>query len=157
MPAFQSLGRLPLTKNGEEEMSVAFLERETFFVSARSLHFPHLPSSLSHLLSLAIFRAFLSPLSLSHSSSYKFTNLHILPFSCNAMHNPPFPFSSLSHLHSLVSFVGKSIPSIPSSICPCLSNLARFHGSFNFVTCLHQVYDYLRLKLRTHCSPCSER
>lgn len=155
MPAFQSLGRLPLTKDGEEEMSVAFLERETFFVSARSLHFPHLPSSLSHLLSFAIFRAslslflFLIPL---------LTNLHILPFSCNAMHNPPFPFSSLSHLHPLVSFVGKSILSIPSPICPCISNLARFHGSFNFVTgCLCQVYDSLQLKLRTHRNPCRER
>lgn len=49
------------------------------------------------------------------------------------MHNLPFPFSSLSHLHPLVSFVGKSIPSIPSPICPCISNLAHFHGSFNFV------------------------
>lgn len=58
------------------------------------------------------------------------------------MHNPPLPFSSLSHLHPLVSFVGKSIPSIPSPICPCISNLTRFHGSFNFVTCrLRQVYD----------------
>lgn len=86
------------------------------------------------------------------------TNLHILPFSCNAMHNPPFPFSSLSHLHPLVSFVGKSIPSIPSPICPCISNLARFHGSFNFVTgCLCQVYDFLQLKLRTHRNPCRER
>lgn len=46
------------------------------------------------------------------------TNLHILPFSRNVMHNPPFPFSSLSHLHPLVPFVGKSIPSIPSPRCP---------------------------------------
>lgn len=65
------------------------------------------------------------------------------------MHNPPFLFSSLSHLHPLVSFVGKSIPSIPSLICPCILNLARFHGSFNSVTCcLRQVYDSLQLKLR---------
>lgn len=136
MPAFQSLGRLPLTKDEEEEMSVAFLERETFFVSARSLHFPHLPCSLSHLTPF-IPRYISSTLFLSLSLSLSFTplltNLHILPFSCNVMHNLPFPFSSLSHLHPLVSFVGKSIPSIPSPICPCISNLARFYGSFNLV------------------------
>lgn len=155
MPAFQSLGRLPFTKDGEEEISVAFLERETFFVSARLLHFPHLRSSLSHFLSLAIFRVFLSPFLYAMPL---LTNLHLLSFSCNVMHNPPFLFSSLSHLHPLVSFVGKSIPSIPSSICPCISNLARFHGSFNSVTCcLRQVYDSLRLKLRTHRNPCRER
>lgn len=73
------------------------------------------------------------PLSLSLSFTPLLTNLHILPFSCNVMHNLPFPFSSLSHLHPLVSFVGKSIPSIPSPICPCISNLARFYGSFNLV------------------------
>lgn len=128
MPAFQSLGRLPLAKDGEEEMSVAFLERETFFVSAHSLHFPHLPSFLFHLLSLAVFTAFLSPLLFLIPP---FTNVHILPFSLQR-HNPPFPVSSLSHLHPLVAFVGKSISSIPSSICPCISNLARFQRFFQF-------------------------
>lgn len=92
--------------------------------------------------------------SLSHSPSHKFTHSSLFL----QRHNPPFPVSSLSHLHPLVSFVGKSISSIPSSICPCISNLARFHASFNFVTCcLRQVYDSLRLKLRIHRNPCRER
>lgn len=116
MPAFQSLGRLLPTNDGEEEISVAFLERETFFVSARSLHFPHLPSSSFHLCLSLYFDHF--SLSLSLFFIPLLTNLHILPFSCNVMHNPPFQFSSLSHLHPLVPFVGKSIPSIPSPRCP---------------------------------------
>lgn len=139
MPAFQSLGRLPLTEGrGKKKWA-------SHFSSAKHSSFPRAHFIFLIFLLLHFYLLSYPPiLSLPPPHSSLLTNLHILPFPRNVMHNPPLPFSSLSHLHPLVSFVGKSIPSIPSPICPCISNLTRFHGSFNFVTCrLRQVYDFL--------------
>ena len=63
-PRFNLSGGFRLRKDEEEEMSVAFLERETFFVSVHLLNFLHLLlCSILYLLFLAIS----SPLSLSLS------------------------------------------------------------------------------------------
>lgn len=159
-----SISRLPLIKNGEEEMSIAFLERETFFVSARSLHFLYLLSSLFHLTPFipryisSLSRP--SSLSLSHFLTPLLTNLHILAFSCNGMHNPPFPFSSLSHLHPLVSLLSASRFlqfRRPLAFAFQTSRVFTVLSILLLICCLRQVYDSSRLKLRIHRNPCRER
>lgn len=71
------------------------------------------------------------------------TNLHILPLACAVAHTShPRPFSSLSHLHPLVPFVGESILSIPSSIYSSAGGPAYFHGSFNFTTHLSSFLSF---------------
>lgn len=60
MLALRSPSRLPFTGREEEgrpgrwNERHSFLERETFFVSARSPHFPRLPSSLLHFTPLVL-------------------------------------------------------------------------------------------------------
>lgn len=57
-------------RTGKEEMSVAFLERETFFVSAHSFHFPRLSPSAF----LPFISRYFEPSSTSFLSSYKFAH-----------------------------------------------------------------------------------
>lgn len=121
--------------------------------------------SILHLLSLAIFRVSPAPLfslslSLSHFLTPLLTNLHILPFSCNGMHNPPFPFSSLSHLHPLVSLLSASRFLQFRRPLAFAFQTSRFFTVLSIlllICCLRQVYDSSRLKLRIHRNPCRER